>query len=275
MKAERRDLPWRQSRDPWAVHVAESMLQQTQTARVVPKWTSFLERFPTVEDCSNGTVAETIRLWEGLGYNRRAVQLHSCAVRVVEEFSGKFPRDLDSLMQLPGVGPYTARAIMAFAFELDAAVLDTNVARIVSRCIAGRTLRLAEAQQFADSLVPKHWGWAWNQGMLDLGAMVCTKRAPRCDACPVQTVCLWRNAGPGVPDPAVGSAAVTVRQSRFEGSDRQLRGRLVDALRRETVRTADVGRIIDCHDGVRLDKIVRSLIDDGLATHAGDALTLA
>ena len=275
MRLEQRDLPWRRSRDPWEVLVAECMLQQTQVARVVPRWEAFLDRFPQVHDCARAPLSETIRMWEGLGYNRRAVQLHRCSVLVSQEFDGRFPSDLPALLRLPGVGPYTARAILAFAFERDAAVLDTNVARILSRCVVGRRLGLSEAQAVADSLVPTGRGWEWNQGMLDLGAMVCTKRAPRCDACPVRSCCAWRT-DPGNPvDPAEGSAAVTTRQSRFQGSDRQLRGRLVDALRRGPVKVFELGRVSRCCEADRIEKVVRSLITDGLAVSTGEVLTLA
>lgn len=274
MRAGRRDLPWRRTRDPWEVHVAECMLQQTQVARVIPKWHGFLDRFPTVADCAGAPVSETIRLWEGLGYNRRAVLLHRCAVRVVADFAGIFPADVGKLMSLPGVGPYTARAVMAFAFELDVAVLDTNVARIVARCVAGRSLRLPEAQNLADALVPDGSGWEWNQGMLDLGATVCTKRAPRCGGCPVRNACRWRMLGADTPDPAEGSAGVTVGQTRFEGSDRQLRGKLVDALRRSPVAVSDADRVTASSDPGRTRRIIRALIDDGLAVEADGVLTL-
>ena len=140
---------------------------------------------------------------------------------------------LAELMALPGVGPYTARAVLAFAHERDGhGVLDTNVARVLARALAGRRLRPREAQQLADSLVPAGRSWAWNQTVMELGALVCRKRSPRCDACPVASLCAWRQAGgPDGPDPADGTAGASGRQSAFEGSDRQGRGRLV-ALRR-------------------------------------------
>ena len=275
MRSEQRDLPWRHSRDPWEVFVAECMLQQTQVARVVPKWLAFLERFPTVRACAGGSVGEVITLWEGLGYNRRAVQLHRCAVSLVEEHGGMFPNTLDGLLPLPGIGPYTARAILAFAFELDVAVLDTNVARIVARCVAGRKLTLAQAQATADSLVPVGEGWRWNQGMLDFGATVCTKRSPKCDGCPVRSVCQWRRHGSLEADPAEGSAAVTVRQSRFAGSDRQIRGRIVDSLRRGPLTFATIDVMNNEIDPERVTKIIRSLINDGLVAKTSLGFELA
>jgi len=229
-EAERRDLPWRRTRDPWAVLVSELMLQQTQVARVEPRWHRFLERFPTPAACASAGAGAVIEEWAGLGYNRRAVNLHRCAVAVVEGHGGCFPDDLAELLALPGIGPYTARAVLAFAFEHDVAVVDTNVGRILART-AGRSFGARGAQERADSLVPEGEGWAWNQAMLDLGATVCAKRSPRCERCPVAGTCTWALAGRPEPDPATGSHAVSRGQSRFEGSFRQGRSRLLDVVR--------------------------------------------
>jgi A/G-specific adenine glycosylase len=227
----RRDLPWRDTRDPWAVLVSEVMLQQTRVERVAPRWHRFLARFPDVSTCAAAGVGAVVGEWAGLGYNRRAVSLHGCATAVVDRYGGVFPDDLEGLLALPGVGPYTARAVMAFAFERDVAVVDTNVGRILAR-VAGRRLGAREAQSAADDLVPAGEGWAWNQAALDLGATVCTKRTPSCERCPVATGCAWFAAGRPDPDPAAGSHGVSRGQSRFDGSFRQGRARLLDALRR-------------------------------------------
>ena len=265
-----RDLPWRRTRDPWAVLVSEVMLQQTQVDRVIPKWHAFLDRFPDPSACAAAPVGAVIELWAGLGYNRRGVALHRCAVTVVDEHGGRLPLDLPALLALPGIGPYTARAVLAFAGERDVAVVDTNVARVLARQ-AGRPLRAAEVQAQADVLVPPGQGWAWNQAMLDLGAGVCRARAPRCDGCAVAVTCTW-GGGPA-PDPAVGSAGVSGGQSRFEGSDRQGRGRLVDALRR--------GPVLDLagaagwpDDPERAARVADTLVADGLAVRSGDTLVL-
>ena len=186
----RRDLPWRHTRDPWAVLVSEVMLQQTQVDRVVPRWHRFLDRFPDVGAGASAGVGAVVQEWAGLGYNRRAVSLHGCATAVVERHDGVFPDDLEGLLGLPGVGPYTARAVLAFAFERDVAVVDTNVGRILARTV-GRPLTAAEAQAAADRLVPSGEGWSWNQAVLDLGAMVCTKRDPACSRCPLAEGCTW------------------------------------------------------------------------------------
>jgi len=269
-QAEQRDLPWRRTRDPWAVLVSEVMLQQTQVDRVIPKWHAFLDRFPDPATCAAAPVSAVIEAWAGLGYNRRGVALHRCAVTVVDEHAGRLPLELSALLALPGVGPYTARAVLAFAGEQDVAVVDTNVARVLARQ-AGRSLRPVEVQEAADALVPAGQGWAWNQAMLDLGAGLCRARAVHCGDCPVAPTCAWRG-GPG-PDPAVGSAGVSGGQSRFEGSDRQGRGRLVDALRRGPVLDlADAAGWPD--DPVRATRVAHTLVADGLAVLDGDTLTL-
>ena len=267
--AVRRDLPWRCTRDPWAILISECMLQQTQVARVIPKWETFLERFPTATQCADAPVQDTIRLWQGLGYNRRAVQLHAASVAIRDRHGGSVPSDLASLLALPGIGAYTARAIRVFAYEWDDAVVDTNVGRIVARAITGRCLGWAEVQAVADSLVPAGNGWAWNQGMLDLGATVCTKRVPKCEICPVASACSWRSGGG--PDPAESSAGVGGRQSRFEGSDRQGRGRLVDALRIQPIGADVLAELMGWPDSPeRAARVAATLVRDGLAHWAGD-----
>lgn len=223
-----RDLPWRRERDPWTILVAEVMLQQTQADRVIPKWEAFLDAFPDPVACSTASLADVLRLWQGLGYPRRARNLHLTAALVVERHHGALPDDLDALLALPGIGPYTARAVLAFAFERDVAVVDTNIARVLART-AGERLTPKRAQAIADDAVPDRHGWIWNQVLMDLGATVC-RPVPQCDVCPLAATCSWRLAGCPDPDPAVGSAGVSTRQAPFDGSDRQARGRVLAAL---------------------------------------------
>lgn len=252
------------------------MLQQTQVARVIPKWEAFLAAFPTVEACALAPQADVVRLWAGLGYHRRAVNLHRMARAVVEEFDGEFPRGLASLRSLPGIGAYTARAVQAFAFELDAAVVDTNVGRIVARAVTGHPCSGPEAQRLADALAPPGLAWRWNQAMLDLGATVCTKRSPDCADCPVHRMCTWFSVGLVEPDPAVGSAAVSSGQSRFDGSDRQGRGRLLDALRSGPVHGRDLADVMGwADDRERAARVAETLLLDGLVSKVGDIFTLA
>lgn len=262
-----RDLPWRRTRDPWAVLVSELMLQQTQVDRVRPKYVAFMARFPTPAACAAAPPGEVVRLWAGLGYNRRALHLHGCAVAVCRDNDGRLPETLDGLLALPGIGPYTARAVLAFAFERDVGVVDTNAARVLARW-AGRALSASEVQSTADFAVPPGQGWAWNQAMLDFGASVCTKTKPRCAACPVAETCAWAQAGWPAPDPAAGSAGVSGAQSRFAGSDRQGRGRLVDALRAGPV-VADAQSLAEAMgwpgDPRRAERVAHTLVDDGLA----------
>ena len=267
----RRDLPWRRTRDPWSILVSELMLQQTQVVRVIPKYEAFLDAFPTAVDCAAGSVADVVRLWAGLGYNRRALNLHRCAVQIADEHGGVVPDSLPELLALAGVGPYTARAVLAFAFEADVAVVDTNVARVLARQSAA-PLKAAEVQALADQVAPAGEGWAWNQSMLDLGAMICTKRNPTCRACPALATCGWQGEG---ADPAVGSAGVSGKQSTFAGSDRQGRGRLVDRLRAESVAEEDLAAVMGWPgDHERATRVAAGLIADGLAVREAGVLRL-
>lgn len=271
--ANGRDLPWRRTRDPWAVMVAELMLQQTQVARVVERWPSFLERFPDAVACAAAPRADLIAAWVGLGYNRRAVNLHRAAEIIRDRHAGRVPESLTELLALPGIGPYTARAVRVFAFEADDAVLDTNVARILART-AGEPLGRRQAQELADASVPAGEGWAWNQALLDIGSQHCRSRRPRCDDCPISPWCSWRSSLTDEPDPAAGSAGVSKPQSRFEGSDRQGRGRLVEALRRGPVVEADLAAVMGWDDEVRARAVARSVVADGLAVEDGERLVL-
>ena len=184
----RRDLPWRRTRDPWAILVSEVMLAQTQVTRVIPKWEGFLARWPNPARCAAAPVGEVIAAWNGLGYNRRAVFLHGAAVAITTRHQGVVPADRAALMTLPGVGAYTARAVQAFAFDQPVGVVDTNAARVLARAVAGRRLDGRAVQDLADRMVPAQAagsGWTWNQAMLDLGAGVCTARRPACQSCPL------------------------------------------------------------------------------------------
>jgi A/G-specific adenine glycosylase len=256
------------------VLVSEVMAQQTGVDRVVPHYERFLARFPTPADCAAAAPGEVVRLWAGLGYNRRAVNLHRCAQLVVERHGGRLPDDLGQLVALPGVGPYTARAVLAFAFEHEVGVVDTNVGRVLARW-EGRPLGRAEAQDLADSLVPAGRSWDWNQAVMELGGAVCMRRRPHCDACPVRAGCAWVAAGLAPPDPADGSAGVGTGQPRFDGSDRQGRGRLVEALCRGPVPVDDVAAVTGwADDPARADRVAVGLVADGLAMRDGAMLRL-
>jgi A/G-specific adenine glycosylase len=276
-EGHRRDLPWRRTRDPWHILVSEVMLQQTQVDRVVPHYERFTRAFPDPAACAAAGPAEVVRLWSGLGYNRRALNLHRSAVAVVDEHAGSLPADDAGLRGLPGIGAYTARAVRSFAFGEDVAAVDTNAVRVLSRAVAGRGLGVPEASRLGDRLVPPGRSWAFNQSMFDLGATVCTAARPRCDVCPLRRLCAWRRQGAGTPDPwRAGSPAR--RQSTFAGSDRQGRGRLLDALRRGPVVRPRLA--VACgwpEDAARADRVAGDVVAEGFACWSGgkvDALRL-
>lgn len=266
--AQARDLPWRRTRDPYRILVSEIMLQQTQASRAAVAFTAFTSRFPMVRTLAAASVAEVLTAWRGLGYNRRALGLHKAARVIVDEHAGVVPRDLAALRALPGVGDYTARAVLAFAYGQDVGPVDTNVARVLSRAVAGRGLTRREAQSLADALVPEGQGRAWSSALMDLGARHCTARRPACDSCPVLRSCAWRRDG--CEDPA-GATAVRARPtSPFAGSDRYHRGRLVDALREGSVAAADLATAADIENPTRAAALAQRLVADGLAEwHAG------
>jgi len=275
-----RDLPWRRTRDPYLVLVSEVMLQQTQVSRAAVAFAEFSRRWPTVQELAAAPAAEVLVAWRGLGYNRRAVGLHNAARVIVDEHAGVVPNQQAALRALPGVGDYTARAVLAFAYGQDVGPVDTNVERVLSRAVAGRTLTRRQVQSLADDLVPQGQGHAWSSALMDLGARHCTTRRPSCDTCPLLRDCAWRRTGGD--DPAGATAARARPRSPFAGSDRYHRGRLVDALRAGPVpaaalatsaRLADPGtRSSSDSDGAlfRAAALAERLVADGLAEwHAG------
>jgi A/G-specific adenine glycosylase len=228
-----------------------------------------MRAWPTPSACAAAPRADVVRAWAGLGYDRRALSLHRCAEAIVAEHDGHVPDDLARLVELPGVGPYTARAVLAFAFGRDVAVVDTNVARVLLRSQVGKPMPLRDVQALADALVPPGDGWSWNQALLDLGATVCTARRPRCDECVWAGTCAWRRTGGTDP-------WIAVRQSRFEGSDRQGRGRLLAALRIGPVEISDLARVCGWPDDPRRARqVAEGVVRDGFADACGSQLQLA
>ncbi len=262
-----RDLPWRRTRDPWAILVSEVMLQQTQALRVIPKWQAFMATYPTPESCADASLGDVLRSWQGLGYPRRARDLHAAATQISE--LGEFPSTLEALLRLPGVGPYTARAVLAFAFEVDVAVVDTNIARVFAR-VAGERLSPKAVQNAADAALPKGESWAWNQCLMDLGAVLCRPAAPQCELCPLSERCAWRGSG---DDPAIGSAGVSRTQARFDGSDRQARGRLMKALTSGPVPSERLAVVMGC-DAARAARLSTDLQNEGLIVSTGARVQL-
>jgi A/G-specific adenine glycosylase len=271
-----RPLPWRAADvSAWAVLVSEFMLQQTQVGRVQPRWEEWVRRWPTAATLAAEPPAEAVRAWDRLGYPRRALWLHRAATEIVERHDGEVPRDLDALLALRGVGPYTARAIAAFAFGDRHPVVDTNTRRVIARAVDG----LAEAPPPAtardlaamERLLPddREAAHRFNAGAMELGATVCTARAPRCDLCPIADLCAWRAAGyPAYDGPR------RRRQARFEGSDRQARGMVMRELRaaHRPVRRDELTRVLA--DDARLSRALDGLVADGLAVPTDEGFAL-
>lgn len=269
--ALRRELPWIGHGDPWAVLVSEVMLQQTSTGRVLAPWRNFLARFPTPSACADAALSDVLRAWRGLGYHRRAKALHDAATMIRDHHAGEVPRERAALRALPGVGEYTAAAVASFAFGERVAVVDTNVGRVLARAVANRRLRPREARDLAEGLLPRRGAAGFNQALLDLGAQHC-RATPRCATCPLARRCAWRREGG--EDPAPRSAGVSRPQAPFAGSDRQLRGRVLDALRAGPCGRRELSR----HLGVtpaRRDAVLDALVREGLVARRDAAFCLA
>lgn len=290
-----RDLPWRRTRDPYYILVSEIMLQQTQVDRVRPKYMAFLAAFPTPAALAAASTAEVIKQWAGLGYNRRAVNLQRAVRAVLAQYDGQFPRTAEALRQLPGIGPYTAGAVACFAFEQDVAFLDTNIRRVVRRCLVGpedqEPLTSDRAlTDLAQAVIPPGQGWTWNQAIMELGALICTANAPACWRCPIREHCraytAWRIADENIFTTMRANGAQNVasprkqtvrrvaeqREDTYIGSSRYYRGRLVAALRElapgEGIPLTQLGRQIKTNYTVDdlpwLRKLVDGLVQDGL-----------
>ena len=266
----RRELPWREPGvTAWQILVSEFMLQQTPVARVAPIWVDWIARWPTPSATAAAGSADVLRAWGKLGYPRRAKRLHECAVVIATEHADVVPDDVDVLLGLPGVGAYTARAVACFAYRKRVPVVDTNVRRVVARAIHG----LADAgnpstvRDHADveALLPEGAAAAtFSAALMELGAMVCTARSPKCAICPLD-VCAWRDASYPVGNGPVRSA------QRFAGTDRQVRGKLLDVLRASSV---PVERpqldVVWLTDTAQRDRALDSLLVDGLVEQTAD-----
>jgi A/G-specific adenine glycosylase len=233
--AGHRDLPWRRTRDPYAILVSEVMLQQTQVMRVVPKYLAFMERFPTLAALAGATAADVIRAWSGLGYNRRAVNLHRLARVVADEHGGRLPSTARSLRPLPGIGEYTARAVASIAFDEPVAAVDTNVRRVLTRVFDGpdSTRSPAAVQSLADFALAVERPGDWNQALMELGARACLP-APDCSTCPLRRPCVTAPTASRIREQrAAYRVAATRPAQRYEHSTRFYRGRIVEILRAE------------------------------------------
>lgn len=290
-----RMLPWRRGktkwgRDPYRVLVSEVMLQQTQVDRVLPYYKTWIRRWPTVGSLARARLASVIKAWAGLGYNRRAVYLHEAAKKITSEFGDTFPRTDDELMKLPGVGRYTARAIRTFAYGEDVGVLETNTKRVLLRVFLGVSslrefngFREKELLELADAVVPKGKGDVWNQAMMDFGALVCTAKNPKCEECPLQTMCKWcqlqtQSSNLKTQNHSVKVKTRKLRRIKFKETDRYFRGRIVDVVRQQSVSKNQLrtlmGRKYGLSDRDRFDKLVGSLVSDGLIAVSGMRVSL-
>jgi A/G-specific adenine glycosylase len=267
-----RDLPWRRPDvDAWAVLVSEVMLQQTPVVRVEPVWREWMARWPTPAALAAVAPADVIRAWGKLGYPRRALRLREAAVAVVERHGGVVPADVTALEALPGVGTYTARAVACFGYGQPQPVVDTNVRRVVARLVHGRAeAGNARASDLSDiaTLTPADAGRAtrFSVAAMELGALVCVAGTPRCGVCPVRDRCAWRLAGCPPHD------GPPRRVQKFAGTDRQVRGRLLDVLRgaHGPVDAAELDAVWD--DAVQRTRCLDSLLTDGLVEQTADGL---
>ncbi|MFN2459291.1 MAG: A/G-specific adenine glycosylase [Candidatus Velthaea sp.] len=233
----RSHLPWRRTRDAYHVVVSEVMLQQTQVDRVVPIFDAFIARFPTFRSLADAAPGDVVRAWRGLGYNSRAVRLQRLARAVIDECGGALPRARDALLALPGVGPYTASAVRAFAYDENEAAVDTNVRRVVHRTLFGveypPRVGARDLAAAAAAAVPPQRGHDWNSAMMDLGASICTARAPKCLLCPLRRRCAAAPVDAAALARLAGTFAKKPPQEAlpFEHSRRFLRGRIIERLR--------------------------------------------
>jgi A/G-specific adenine glycosylase len=262
-----RDLPWRRAGfSAWGTLVSEFMLQQTPVNRVIPRLDEWLTRWPTPADLAAVPPGEAVRAWSSLGYPRRALWLHACAVAITERHGGAVPDDVDALLALPGIGDYTARAVAAFAYGKRHPVVDTNIRRVIARAVdgqgepappSGRRDLAAMAALLPDEAEAAR---KFNAGMMEVGAIVCTARSPKCDVCPLRNICGWRQAG----YPSYDGPRKAV-QKRYEGSDRHVRGLIMRELRGSHLPvTADEIEPLWPHAAQR-ERALASLVSDGLA----------
>src|SRR5690625_6696 len=266
-----RDLPWRSfDACPWSILVSEIMLQQTPVARVLPVWQEWTKRWPTPADLASEPSGEAVRMWGRLGYPRRALRLHACAVAITEEHGGKVPEDHATLLSLPGVGAYTAAAVASFAFGQRHAIVDTNVRRVLARTETGieyppKTQTAAETA-LAESLLPPVPSVAarWGVAVMELGALVCTARNPSCAQCPIANQCSWKLAGKPAYD------GPPRRAQTYAGTDRQVRGRLLAVLSESEHTDPQSSLDVVWDEQHRHERIPNSMVEDGLVDPLDD-----
>ena len=268
--ARGRALAFRETRDPYAILVSEVMAQQTQISRVVAAWQRFLDRFPTVHDLAAATPADVLRAWQGMGYDRRALNLRRAAQSIVADHGGRVPTTVAELQRLPGIGPYTARAVAAIAFGARVGAVDTNVRRVLGRALAGAMATAghpsaAWLQVVADASIDPDRPADWTHAVMDLGATLCRPRAPQCHACPLVAWCAYARDVPRDPGPAKRPRRSTAAAAPFASTTRWLRGRIVDRLRGapDGVWT-EIAAPIGDHDAAAVRAALAALARDGV-----------
>ena len=268
-----RDLPWRRpGTSAWGVLVSEVMLQQTQVNRVAPVWTAWLSRWPLPSALAADPAGEVLRAWGRLGYPRRAIRLHECAGVIAREHGDAVPSDVPTLLTLPGIGAYTARAVAAFGYGQRCAVVDTNVRRVIARAVHGRpaaaTISVGRDLADVEALLPADPALAarFSVALMEIGAVLCTARTPpRCGDCPLRRDCSWRAAG----HPGAG-ARTTRAAPGYAGTDRQVRGLLLEVLRGGRGPATSAQLDLVWPDAAQRDRCLDSLLVDGLIEQAAD-----
>lgn len=286
-RVNKRDLPWRRTKDPYKILVSEVMLQQTQVSRGLVKYPEFLKHFPTLKSLADAPAREVLLAWQGMGYNRRALNLQKSAQKVMREFGGKFPSTAEEIRSLPGVGVATTGSLLAFAFGRDVSSLDINIKRVLHRFFAGSefpdwSMKEKELAALGNAVVPKGRGPDWSQALMDFGSVVCTARRPLCEACPLRTRCLaypnilrdvkTKRKGWNAVEPAPASAP--------EIPNRIFRGRVVEALRgapAHRLKRGELSRIVKTDysedDSEWFAGILKGLERDGMIRLAGHGET--
>lgn len=266
-----RKLPWRETTDPYKILVSEMMLQQTQVDRVIPKYNAFLQQFPTTKVLANTQTAEVLKLWSGLGYNRRALYLQKCAQAIEAQYQGEFSEIENELQQLPGIGPYTRAAVLSFAFNKNIVVIDVNIELLYKRIFYGKADNI---QAIAQELLPKERSRDWHNALMDIGALFCTAKSPRCNDCPLKQFCASKNNS---------ERHEATRQRKkvipFKESDRIVRGTILKLLTRQNNQDKDVVYEQLLQQNIKREKekfeeILGQLEGDGLIKKNEDVLSL-
>ncbi len=266
-----RQLPWRQTTDPYKILVSEMMLQQTQVDRVIPKYYAFLEKFSTISSLADAQTADVLKMWSGLGYNRRALYLQKCAQTIKQKHNGKFPETTEELIALPGLGKYTAAAVQSFANNKDVVVIDVNIERIFKRIFYGK---VESAEAIAQHMLPKNQSRNWHNALMDVGALFCAAKNPKCNLCPLQKHCTSANNKERIEATWKKKKVVP-----FKDSDRIVRGTILKFLTTNNSQAVDKIYTQLLNQNIKREKekfeeIIVQLEKDGLVRREGKILLL-